>query len=166
MAIRSILTFPDPRLRTHATDVDTVDDYIRTLVDDMIETMYDAKGIGLAATQINVHKRVVVMDLSDDQNDPLVLINPSVKVIDDTPESYDEGCLSVPGFYESIKRPQTVLVKALGVDGKPFEFEADGLLSVCVQHELDHLNGKLFVDHVSSLKRNRIRKKITKQQKG
>lgn len=163
MAILEILEFPDPRLRTVAKPVTEVDDAVRTLVDDMFATMYDAPGIGLAATQVNVHQRVVVMDLSDDQSEPLVFINPEFEVIDQELHEYDEGCLSVPGFYETVKRPQTVKISALGRDGKPFEMEAEGLLAVCIQHEIDHLDGKLFVDYLSNMKRQRIRTKLEKE---
>lgn len=162
MAILEILEFPDPRLRTLAKPVAAVDDAIRALVDDMFETMYAASGIGLAATQINVHQQVVVMDLSEDRNDPLVFINPKVEVLSDNTQPYDEGCLSVPGFYETVERPAEVRVTALDREGKAFSLEPDGLLAVCIQHELDHLNGKLFVDYISAIKRERIRKKLEK----
>ena len=162
MALLDILEFPDPRLRTQAKPVENVDDSIRTLIDDMFETMYAAPGIGLAATQINVHLQVVVMDISEDQSEPLVFINPEVTVIGEDTRDYDEGCLSVPGFYETVARPAQIRVSALGRDGKAFEMEPDDLLAVCIQHELDHLQGKLFVDYVSPLKRNRIRKKLEK----
>ena len=162
MSILAILEFPDPRLRTVAEPVTEVDDEIRRLVEDMFETMYDAPGIGLAATQVNVHKQVVVMDISEDQSDPLVFINPEVTVIDDATEPYDEGCLSVPGFYEPVDRPIHIRVEALDRDGIPFTLEPDGLLAVCIQHELDHLKGKLFIDYISPLKRQRIRKKLEK----
>lgn len=162
MAILNILEFPDPRLRTVAHPVSSVDDSIRQLIDDMFETMYDAPGIGLAATQVNVHKQVVVMDISEDNSDPLVFINPEVTVLDDSTMPYDEGCLSVPGFYETVERPARIIVKALDRDGNPFTLEPDGLLATCIQHELDHLKGKLFVDYVSPIKRERIRKKLEK----
>jgi peptide deformylase len=163
MAILNILEFPDPRLRTIAKPVEVVDDALRQLIDDMFETMYAAPGIGLAATQVNVHKRLVVIDVSEDKSEPLVFINPEFEPLTDELEQYQEGCLSVPGFYENVERPQKVRIKALGRDGEPFEMIADGLLAVCVQHECDHLNGKLFVDYLSSLKRDRIRKKLEKQ---
>lgn len=163
--ILEILEFPDPRLRTVAKPVETVDDELRELIDNMFETMYDAPGIGLAATQVNVHKRLVVIDVSEDHNQPLVFINPEVEVLQGEEMEMQEGCLSVPGFYESVVRIEHVRVKALDRDGKPFEMEAEGLLAVCIQHELDHLNGKLFVDYLSPLKRNRIRKKLEKQHK-
>ncbi|BAU71706.1 peptide deformylase [Metapseudomonas furukawaii] len=163
MAILNILEFPDPRLRTIAKPVDVVDDSIRTLIDDMFETMYAAPGIGLAATQVNVHKRVVVMDLSEDKSEPRVFINPEFEPLTEEMDQYQEGCLSVPGFYENVDRPQKVKIKALDRDGQPYELIAEGLLAVCIQHECDHLNGKLFVDYLSSLKRDRIKKKLEKQ---
>jgi len=162
MAILNILEFPDPRLRTIAKPVDVVDDGIRQLIDDMFETMYDAPGIGLAATQVNVHKRIVVMDLSEDKTEPRVFINPEFEFLTDEMEQYQEGCLSVPGFYENVDRPQKVKIKALDRDGQSYELIAEGLLAVCIQHECDHLNGKLFVDYLSNLKRDRIKKKLEK----
>ncbi|MGB0662655.1 MAG: peptide deformylase [Pontibacterium sp.] len=163
MALLNILEFPDTRLRTVATPVEEVTDEIRTIIDDMFETMYDAPGIGLAATQVNIHKRIVVMDLSEDHSEPMVFINPEFEILDEEPHTYQEGCLSVPGFYEEVVRPQKVMIRALDRDGNAFELEANELLAVCIQHEIDHLNGKLFVDHISSLKRTRIRKKLEKQ---
>ncbi len=163
MAILNILEFPDPRLRTKAKPVQVVDDALRQLIDDMFETMYAAPGIGLAATQVNVHKRLVVMDLSEDKSEPLVFINPQFETLTDELEPYQEGCLSVPGFYENVERPQKVRINALNRDGEAFEMIAEGLLAVCIQHECDHLNGKLFVDYLSSLKRDRIKKKLEKQ---
>lgn len=165
MAILNILEFPDPRLRTVAQPVTDVDDDIRTLIDNMFETMYDAPGIGLAATQVNVHKQVVVMDISEDGTQPLVFINPDVEVLEADTLPYDEGCLSVPGFYETVDRPASIRVRALDRQGEPFTLEPDGLLAICIQHELDHLKGKLFVDYVSPIKRNRIRKKLEKAQR-
>ncbi|WP_417582214.1 peptide deformylase [Nitrincola sp.] len=165
MSKLNILEFPDPRLRTIAEPVEIVDDEILQLIDDMFETMYDANGIGLAATQVNVHKQVVVMDLSEDASEPLVLINPSFVVLEQEQDEMQEGCLSVPGFYETVKRPKHIKVDFLGRDGTPQSFEAEGLLAVCIQHELDHLNGKLFVDYLSKLKRSRIRSKLEKQHK-
>jgi len=162
MAILNILEFPDPRLRTIAKPVTVVDDSVRQLVDDMFETMYDAPGIGLAATQVNVHKRIVVMDLSEDRSDPRVFINPEFVPLTDEMAQYQEGCLSVPGFYENVDRPQQVRLRALDRDGKAYELVAEGLLAVCIQHECDHLNGKLFVDYLSNLKRDRIKKKLEK----
>lgn len=161
MAILNILHFPDPRLRTRAAPVSQVDDGIRRLVDDMFDTMYDAPGIGLAATQVNVHQRVIVIDVSEEKNEPRVFINPEI-ISRDGVEQMDEGCLSVPGVYETVERADKVKVRALNRDGQPFELEADGLLAVCIQHEMDHLEGKLFVDYLSSLKRERIRKKLEK----
>lgn len=163
MAILNILEFPDPRLRTIAKPVEVVDDAVRQLIDDMFETMYEAPGIGLAATQVNVHKRIVVMDLSEDKSEPRVFINPEFEPLTEDMDQYQEGCLSVPGFYENVDRPQKVRIKALDRDGNPFEEVAEGLLAVCIQHECDHLNGKLFVDYLSTLKRDRIRKKLEKQ---
>ena len=163
MAILEILEYPDPRLRKIAKPVKEVDADIQTLIDDMLETMYDAPGIGLAATQVDRHIQLIVMDLSEDKSEPRVFINPEITVLDGDPEKMQEGCLSVPGFYEDVERIEHVLIKALDRDGKAFELEARGLLAVCIQHEMDHLNGKLFVDYLSSLKRNRIKKKLEKQ---
>ena len=163
MAILEILEFPDPRLRTVAKPVAVVDDRIRQLIDNMFETMYDAPGIGLAASQVNVHERVIVIDISEDKSQPMVFINPEITVLDAELQEYDEGCLSVPGFYETVERPEHIRVTALDRDGKPFTLEPSGLLAVCIQHELDHLNGKLFVDYVSAMKRSRIRKKLEKK---
>ena len=164
MSLLNILTFPDPRLRAKAKPVAAVDGEIQTLVDDMLETMYAAPGIGLAANQVNVAKRVIVIDISEARNEPLVLINPRIEVSGPTVET-DEGCLSVPGFYEPVTRRERVQVEALDKQGEPFCLEADGLLSVCIQHECDHLEGKLFVDHLSNLKRARIRHKLSKSQR-
>ncbi|MCG8669894.1 MAG: peptide deformylase [Pseudomonadales bacterium] len=164
MALLEILEFPDPRLRTVAKPIGQVDDGIRKLIDDMLETMYEAPGIGLAATQINVHKRVIVIDVSEEKNQPMVLINPEYEVIDGE-QDYDEGCLSVPGYYETVTRAERIRLKALDRDGNPYEMDCDGLLAVCVQHEIDHLDGKLFVDHISKLKRERIRTKLVREQK-
>lgn len=163
MAILEILEFPDTRLRTQAKPVDTVDDNIRQLITDMFDTMYAAPGIGLAATQVNHHVQVVVMDVSENRSSPLVFINPHITVLDDDQASYDEGCLSVPGFYETVSRPSHIKVRALDREGVPFEMQPEGLLAVCIQHECDHLNGRLFVDYLSSLKRGRIRQKLEKQ---
>ncbi|MGD8910290.1 MAG: peptide deformylase [Chromatiales bacterium] len=162
MAILDILHFPDPRLRNKAKPVAQVDDSIRRLVDDLLETMYQAPGIGLAATQVNVAKRVVVIDLSEEKNEPLCLINPEILEKDGI-EQMEEGCLSVPGIFEQVTRANKIRVRALDRQGNSFETEADGLLAVCIQHELDHLEGKLFVDYLSSLKRQRIRKKLEKE---
>ena len=165
MAQLEILEFPDPRLRTRAKPVGNVDAALRTLIDDMFATMYEASGIGLAATQVNVHRRLLVIDVSEERDQPLVFINPECRVIDEALEEYDEGCLSVPGFYETVKRPQHIEVSALNRVGKRFNMECRGILAVCVQHEIDHLDGKLFVDYLSSLKRTRIRRKLEKQQR-
>jgi len=165
MAILEILEYPDKRLRTIAKPVTEVTDNIRKVIDDMFETMYEAPGIGLAATQVNVHQRIVTMDLSEDKDEPMVFINPEVTVLEGELESMQEGCLSVPGFYEDVTRVEHCLVKALDRDGKEFELEARGLLAVCIQHELDHLEGKLMVDYLSPLKRNRIKSKLEKQHK-
>lgn len=165
MAILEILEFPDPRLRTIAKPVTKVDDRVRKLVDDMFETMYDAPGVGLAASQINVHERIVVIDVSEDKSQPMVFINPEIKILDGDLFQYDEGCLSVPGFYETVERPEHISVTALDRDGNQFTIKPEGLLAVCIQHELDHLNGKLFVDYISPLKRNRIRSKLEKKHK-
>lgn len=163
MAILNILEFPDPRLRAVAKPIESVDDELRQLIDDMFETMYAAPGIGLAATQVNVHQRLVVMDLSEDKSEPQVFINPEFEPLTEELGPYQEGCLSVPGFYENVERPLQVRIRALDRDGQPFELVAEGLLAVCIQHECDHLNGKLFVDYLSTLKRDRIRKKLEKQ---
>jgi len=159
----TILEFPDPRLRKKAEPVAQVDDDIRTTLDDMVETMYHAEGIGLAATQVNVHKRMLVIDISEQRNEPQVFINPEITVIDPEPLGHEEGCLSVPGYYELVSRPGKVRVNALDRDGKAFELEAEGILAVCIQHEIDHLNGKLFVDYISALKRQRIKSKLEKE---
>ena len=161
MAKLPILHFPDARLRRTAKPVEKVDADIQRLLDDMLETMYDAPGIGLAAVQVNVPLRVVVIDVSEEHDQPLCLVNPVIVERRGT-EEMDEGCLSVPGFYEPVERSEWVRVRALGREGEPIEIETDGLLAVCIQHELDHLDGKLFVDYLSSLKRNRIRKKLEK----
>ena len=165
MAVLEILEFPDPRLRTKAKPVAQVTDATRRLIADMLETMYEAPGIGLAATQVNVHQRLLVIDVSEERNHPLVFINPEITVLDPDLGEYDEGCLSVPGFYETVCRPSRVQVTALDGDGNSFTWELDGLLAICLQHEIDHLEGKLFVDYLSPLKRQRIRKKLEKQQR-
>ncbi|HEY9142457.1 MAG TPA: peptide deformylase [Arenimonas sp.] len=164
MAKLPILEFPDPRLRTVAKPVEQVDDALRSLVDDMFETMYAAPGIGLAATQVDVHQRLLVLDVSEDQSRPMVFINPEILSAEGH-QVYQEGCLSVPGIYADVKRANQVRVKALDRDGKEFEIEADGLLAVCIQHEMDHLAGKVFVDYLSPLKREQVRKKLAKQQR-
>ena len=164
MAKLEILHYPDKRLRTVAEPVDVVDDSIRTLVDDMLETMYAAPGIGLAAIQVNIPLRIVVIDISEEHDRPLCLINPQI-LAREGEEQMEEGCLSVPGFYEPVTRAERIRVRALDRGGEPFELDADGLLAVCIQHEIDHLDGKLFVDYISSLKRQRIRKKLEKEQR-
>ena len=164
MALRQILHFPDPRLRKKATAITKVTDDIRQLADDMLETMYDAPGIGLAATQINVQKRLIVIDISQDMTEPYIFINPEIAQKQGERE-HEEGCLSVPDSYEVVTRADTVRVKALDRNGKPFELDADELLATCIQHEIDHLDGKLFVDYISNLKRQRIKKRLEKQQK-
>ncbi|MDG1944417.1 MAG: peptide deformylase [Halioglobus sp.] len=165
MAVLEILEFPDPRLRTEAKPLARVTDTTRTLIDDMLETMYEAPGIGLAATQVNIHQRLLVMDVSDEKSEAMVFINPVISVLDEELAEYDEGCLSVPGFYETVCRPRKVMVSALNRDGEPFTLELEGLAAICLQHEVDHLNGKLFVDYISPLKRQRIRKKLEKDQR-
>lgn len=165
MARLNILEFPDPRLRTVAEPIGEVTDEIRQLCTDMLETMYEAPGIGLAATQVNVHKRLLVCDISEDSSKPLVFINPEIQNSSEELSTYEEGCLSVPGFFEEVERPDKILVKALNAKGEEFEMEIDGLLSTCVQHEIDHLDGKLFVDYISPIKRKRIRSKLEKQHK-
>ena len=164
MTTLNILQFPDPRLRNVARPVKQVDDAIRKLLDDMLETMYAAPGIGLAATQVNVDKRVIVIDVSEDKGQPLYLINPEILGLEGV-EEMEEGCLSVPGVYEPVQRADQVRIRALDRDGQPFEMQAEGLLAVCIQHEIDHLEGKLFVDDLSQLKRTRIRKKLEKEQR-
>ena len=165
MALLPILEFPDPRLRTVAKPVERVDDRVRKLANDMLETMYSAPGIGLAATQVNVHERILVIDVSEDRSDPHVFINPEIEVLDQETQGYEEGCLSVPGFFEEVNRPANIRINAIGLDGEPYVLEPKGLLAVCVQHEIDHLDGKLFVDYISPIKRQRIRSKLEKQQR-
>jgi peptide deformylase len=160
----TILEYPDPRLRTKASPVASVDAALRDLIDDMFETMYAAKGIGLAATQVNVHQRLLVADVSEGHAEPRVFINPEILSKDGT-ETSQEGCLSVPGYYDEVSRAARIRVRALGRDGKAFEEDLDGLLAVCVQHEIDHLDGRLFVDYLSELKRQRVRKKIEKERR-
>ena len=164
MAILDILHYPDKRLRTVARPVDQVDDDIRRLIDDMFETMYDAPGIGLAATQVDVHQRVIVIDISEERNQPIVLINPEI-IEQDGVEVYQEGCLSVPEIYENVERAEHVVVKTLDRNGEQTTIDADGLLAICIQHEMDHLEGKLFVDYLSPLKQQRVKKKLQKQQR-
>jgi len=164
MPLLDILKFPDERLRTKAKPVDEVTDETRQLVDDMFETMYEAPGIGLAATQVNVHQRIVVIDISREKDQPLCLINPVILAKEGI-EHHEEGCLSVPGVYENVERADRIKVEALNREGEKIKFDADELLAVCIQHEIDHLNGKLFVDYLSAMKRNRIKKKLEKQLK-
>lgn len=164
MAIRKILKFPDQDLRIKAKPVETFDEELKTLTDDMFETMHAVNGIGLAATQIGVAKQVAVIDISPEKNEPLVIVNPAIQILDPTKtEDYDEGCLSVPGFFEKISRPSDIKLTYQDLNGKKQEIKPEGLLTKVVQHELDHLNGRLFVDHISELKRRRIRNKIVKQ---
>src|SRR5690625_5279486 len=165
MSLLPILKYPDPRLHTVAKPVAQVDDRIRKLVSDMAETMYAAPGIGLAATQVDVHERVIVIDISEDKNDLLVLINPEIYWRSDDREVFEEGCLSVPDVFEKVERAAEIKVRALDVNGEPFEFYADGLLAVCVQHEIDHLDGKVFVEHLSMLKQNRILTRLRKRER-
>ncbi len=164
MARLPILEYPDPRLRIQATPVETVTDQTRTLIADMLETMYAAPGIGLAATQVDVHKRIFVTDVSEERNEPYCLINPEI-LSQEGEVSYEEGCLSVPGIFEAVSRAEKISVRALDENGKPQEFDAEGLLAICIQHETDHLDGKLFVDYLSALKRDRLKKKIVKKAK-
>lgn len=164
MAVLHVLHYPDDRLRTVAKPVDSVNAEIQQLVADMLETMYAENGIGLAATQVNVHQRVVVIDVSEDRNEPMVFINPEI-IARSGDTSYEEGCLSVPQSYAKVERAAEITVKALDKNGNPFELKADGLLAICLQHELDHLVGKLFIDYLSPLKRDRIRKKLEKEAK-
>ena len=165
MALLPILRYPDPRLHKVARPVEAVDDSLRQLADDMIETMYDAKGIGLAATQVDRHLRLVVIDVSEDRSSPLVLINPEITWASPERLRGDEGCLSVPGIYDGVERAERVHVRALDRQGESFELQAEGMLAVCVQHELDHLLGKVFVEYLSPLKRNRIKAKLVKAQR-
>lgn len=164
MAIRTILEFPDPRLRTRARPVTRFDAGLHRVIDDMLETMYAAPGIGLAATQVDVHQRLVVIDVSADRNDPLVLINPEI-LTREGEIATEEGCLSVPGYYDEVKRASKIRVRAQDREGNVFERDCEDLLAVCVQHELDHIDGRLFVDYLSSLKRERVRKKLEKERR-
>ena len=167
MALLKILIFPDPRLRTKAKSVQNIDGSIKELSDDMLETMYEGEGIGLAATQINVHKRIIVVDITKEKNEPQVLINPEIKkILDPEKRSYSEGCLSVPGFYEELQRPSSVEVSYQDLEGKMNTQVISGLLSVVIQHEIDHLDGKIMVDSLSNLKREMIRKKLMKNVAG
>ena len=165
MATLKILEFPNPNLRKVAAPVTRFDNDLKRLIDNMFETMYEANGIGLAATQVDVHKRLLVLDVSEERSNPQVFVNPTIDVVESDLSDYDEGCLSVPGFYETVSRPKKIKVSAQDKEGSQFELEADGVLSVCIQHEIDHLDGKLFVDYLSALKRNRIKDKLQKEQK-
>lgn len=162
MTLRTILSYPDPRLRTIAKPVEQFDEELQTLIDDMFQTMYAAKGIGLAATQIDQHLQLIVMDLSEDGSQPRVFINPTITPLVEEQFTYEEGCLSVPEYYDKVDRPKRVKIQALDKHGSAFEEEAEGMLAVCIQHELDHLNGKLFVDYLSKLKQDRARDKVRK----
>jgi peptide deformylase len=165
MALLPILRYPDPRLHKKAKPVAEVDDRIRQLVRDMAETMYDAPGIGLAATQVDVHRRVVVIDVSEDKDDLQVFINPEIVSRSDDCKIYEEGCLSVPGVYDEVERPDRITVRALDQHGHPFTIDAEGLLAVCIQHEIDHLNGRVFVQYLSRLKQSRIRNRMLKAER-
>ena len=162
MAVLKILIFPDQRLRTVAKEVLVIDDEIKTLVSNLLETMYEGNGIGLSATQVNIHKRILVVDVSDEKDSPLVLINPKIKVLNKEEKIYSEGCLSVPGFFEEVSRPSEINITALNLEGERFTIMAADLLAVAVQHEMDHLDGKIFVDFLSNLKRQRIKSKLLK----
>ena len=163
MALLKILVFPDPRLRTLAEPIMDFDDNLKKLSEDMLETMYEGSGIGLAATQVNVHKRIIVVDISEEKNSPLILVNPTLKkIINPEKKSYSEGCLSVPGFYEELLRPSSVEINAYDVNGDEVNIVTEGLLSVVIQHEMDHLDGKMMVDFISNIKREMIRKKLLK----
>ena len=167
MALLDILRYPDPRLNKVAKPVTEFGtERLRKLVADMADTMYDAPGVGLAATQVDVHERVVTIDVTEAQDQLIVFINPEITWASDDKQVYDEGCLSVPGVYDGVERPSKVTVRAFGVDGNPFTTEADGLLAVCIQHEMDHLVGKVFVEYLSPLKRNRIKAKLQKEERG
>lgn len=163
MTILTVLSFPNEKLRTKATNVAEITDEIRNIIDDMFETMYEEKGVGLAATQVDIHQRIVVMDISDEKDEPLVFINPEITYKSEEMVINEEGCLSVPGCYAKVDRHAQVTVKALDRDGKEFSLEGDELLSICIQHELDHLMGILFVDYLSPLKRQRFQKKLEKE---
>ena len=165
MALLTVLCYPDPRLHKVAKPVAQVDARIKKIVADMADTMYEAPGVGLAATQVDIHERIVVIDVSDEQNELMVFINPEIIWASAETKSWREGCLSVPEFYDEVERPAQIRLKALDLDGKEFEIEADGLLAVCLQHELDHLQGKVFVEYLSLLKRTRISQKMKKRAK-
>jgi len=165
MAVLKILIFPDQRLRTIAKEILVIDDEIKALASNLLETMYEGKGIGLSATQANIHKRILVVDVSDEKDSPLILINPKIEVLNEEEEIYSEGCLSVPGFFEEVSRPSEISITALNLEGEKFTIVATNLLAVAVQHEMDHLDGKIFVDFLSNLKRQRIKKKLLKVSK-
>lgn len=166
MSVLKVLIFPDQRLRTVARPVKNVDKETKKIVKDMQETMYKGNGIGLSATQVDIHRRIIVIDISEEKNSPLVLINPKIEVIEPEKKAlYEEGCLSVPGFYEEIERPSKAKVQALDIEGKEYSLEVDKLLSVTIQHEMDHLEGRIFIDYLSNLKRQRIRNKLIKKMK-
>ena len=165
MSILQILEFPDPRLRKIAKPVTVFDEELEHLIEDMLETMHQAEGIGLAATQVNVHKRLLVIDVSENRDAPQVFINPEFEIIENELAEYNEGCLSVPGFYETVSRPRAVKITAQDAKGEKIEQAAEGILATCIQHEIDHLDGKLFVDYLSTLKRHRIRAKLEKEHK-
>ena len=162
MAVLKILIFPDQRLRTKAKEILVIDDEIKALASNLLETMYEGKGIGLSATQANIHKRILVVDVSEEKDSPLILINPKIEVLNEEEEVSSEGCLSVPGFFEEVSRPSEINITALNLEGEKFTIVATGLLAVAVQHEMDHLDGKIFVDFLSNLKRQRIKKKLLK----
>ena len=162
MALLKILIFPDQRLRTVAKEVLDINEEVKTLSNDLLETMYDGNGIGLSATQVNIHKRILVVDVSEEKDSPMIFINPTVEVLGQEEKIYGEGCLSVPGFFEDVSRPDKIKITALNLDGEEFSIEAEGLLAVAVQHEMDHLDGKIFVDFLSNLKRQRIKQKLIK----
>ena len=162
MAVLKILIFPDQRLRTVAKEVLVIDDEIKALVSNLLETMYEGNGIGLSATQVNIHKRILVVDVSDEKDSPLILINPKIKVLNKEEKIYSEGCLSVPGFFEEVSRPSEINITALNLEGERFTIMATDLLAVAVQHEMDHLDGKIFVDFLSNLKRQTIKRKLLK----
>tara|TARA_B100000686_G_C16795862_1_gene982267 strand:- start:294 stop:800 length:507 start_codon:yes stop_codon:yes gene_type:complete len=162
MAVLKILIFPDQRLRTVAKTVLDIDEEVKTLTDDLLETMYEGNGIGLSATQVNIHKRILVVDVSEEKNTPMIFINPSVEVLGQEKKTYGEGCLSVPGFFEDVSRPAKIKITALNLDGEKFSIAAEDLLAVAIQHEMDHLGGKIFVDFLSNLKRQRIKQKLIK----
>ena len=163
MAVLKILIFPDQRLRTVAKEILAIDDEIKLLANNLLETMYEGDGIGLSATQVDVHKRILVVDVSEEKDSPLILINPKIDVLNEEEKLYSEGCLSVPGFFEQVSRPSKINITALNLEGEKFNITAADLLAVAVQHEMDHLDGKIFVDFLSDLKRQRIRKKLIKQ---